>query len=461
MINGIGNKIINNTPEKIPTYMECTEVVEEKHINCDSSIEEIEEYILHKEALIDRHQEELDDIAQNMQENVYESYLDYKDSKENLDEILNNKGFFGFFSKKYLAKLSEIQEQEKQILEKELLLNAIDDQILSIEDNTLANKNEVDALDITKDENNEFEYESEWQNKNLLESNEAIDTRISEVENMLMQDNARKEALQDERKKIVSEIKSHKDKIEEYEEEKKSYEKFVKFFSGKKTDSAIDEYTMAKEEYENLKKSHKENEENEIAEIQRDIKYANEILKAKKIEQYKNEYAIKKYEFNFETNLGEIQERDLKNFTENFNENSEKYKNVEEATGIPAELVAAIHWRECTGDFSKYLHNGELLGYTTTKTPKGLYFEDWTEAAIHAMKSHKPEMIEKDNIESWYEFAENYNGWGYRNMGLESPYIWSGTEKYVSGKFVGDGVYESSYKDDQLGVAVMLKELLS
>ena len=57
------------------------------------------------------------------------------------------------------------------------------------------------------------------------------------------------------------------------------------------------------------------------------------------------------------------------------------------------------------------------------------------------------------------DFAERYNGLGYRNKGLPSPYVWAGTDKYTSGKYVADGVFDPNYVDQQLGVMLMIKSI--
>ena len=166
-------------------------------------------------------------------------------------------------------------------------------------------------------------------------------------------------------------------------------------------------------------------------------------------------------DFDFNENLSSRQEKELKAFKKNFEKNKAKYKEVEKRTGVPAELIAAIHWRESSGNFKTYLHNGEKLGKVTQLVPKGIYFEDWTDAAVHAIKTHNPQIVNANNVETWYEFAERYNGLGYRNKGVSSPYVWAGTDNYTSGKYVADGKYSSSYVDQQLGVAVMIKELMT
>ena len=56
---------------------------------------------------------------------------------------------------------------------------------------------------------------------------------------------------------------------------------------------------------------------------------------------------------------------------------------------------------------------------------------------------------------------QKYDGMGYTNNNYgPSPYVWAGTTKYQSGKYVADGVYDAGAVDQQLGVAVMVKSLL-
>ena len=166
-------------------------------------------------------------------------------------------------------------------------------------------------------------------------------------------------------------------------------------------------------------------------------------------------------QFDFNEKMSNRQKRELKSFKKNFEKNKAKYEEVEKRTGVPAELIAAIHWRESSGNFKTYLHNGEKLGKVTQLVPKGIYFEDWTDAAVHAIKSHNPGIVDSGNVETWYEFAERYNGLGYRNKGVASPYVWAGTDNYTSGKYIADGKYSADHVDQQLGVALMLKTLMA
>jgi hypothetical protein len=53
------------------------------------------------------------------------------------------------------------------------------------------------------------------------------------------------------------------------------------------------------------------------------------------------------------------------------------------------------------------------------------------------------------------------NGLGYAARGRPSPYIWSGTDQYRSGKYVRDGVYDPDAVDSQLGCAGLLMAMMA
>ena len=154
--------------------------------------------------------------------------------------------------------------------------------------------------------------------------------------------------------------------------------------------------------------------------------------------------------FNFTENLSARQQSELSQFKANWEQNKSRYQTVSSQTGVPAELIAAIHWREASGSFNARLHDGgSLSGYSS-----------WEAAAVNALTENSYGNINMNDITTWYNFAERYNGLGYRNKGVSSPYVWAGTTNYTSGKYVADGVYDAGYVDQQLGVAVMLKALL-
>lgn len=127
---------------------------------------------------------------------------------------------------------------------------------------------------------------------------------------------------------------------------------------------------------------------------------------------------------------------------------------------IPWEFIAVAHQREASGDFTKYLGNGQPLNKKTTIVPRNRGpFTSWEEGAIDALLNAAPYAAKnKDwSIGGTLTKLEEYNGLGYASKGLPSPYVWAGTDQYSAGKYVRDGVYDPNHVDTQLGCAGLLK----
>ena len=133
---------------------------------------------------------------------------------------------------------------------------------------------------------------------------------------------------------------------------------------------------------------------------------------------------------------------------------------AEKGYTIPWEFIAVAHQREASGDFTKYLGNGQPLNKKTTIVPKGRGpFASWEEGAIDALLNAAPYAAKnKDwSVGGTLTKLEEYNGLGYASKGLPSPYVWAGTDQYTAGKYVADGKYDPNHVDQQLGVAGLLR----
>ncbi len=171
------------------------------------------------------------------------------------------------------------------------------------------------------------------------------------------------------------------------------------------------------------------------------------------------------------TQIDESFQDERDKFAEVYLRNKEIYENIANKAGVPPELIAVLHYRENSKDylqetFNVYLHNGEKLGEITTMVPEDKFFVDFHEAAVDAIKM-KENYIEKyqltptsKDIIAMMAFAEVYNGLGYYNNGNISPYLYSGTNIYISGKFEADGVYNEDLVDKQIGVYVLLDAIV-
>lgn len=145
-------------------------------------------------------------------------------------------------------------------------------------------------------------------------------------------------------------------------------------------------------------------------------------------------------------------------------DNVRQYKEVEEATGVPTLLIAALHYRESNGDFSKNLSNGEPWNRRTRMVPRGKGpYKSWKDSAIAALTDEGLTLYGRSNwtMEREIFAGEAFNGWGYRYRGIPSAYVWAGSTKYKGGKFVADGRFRRGAWDDQLGIAPLMAEMIN
>jgi lysozyme family protein len=143
--------------------------------------------------------------------------------------------------------------------------------------------------------------------------------------------------------------------------------------------------------------------------------------------------------------------------------NKARYEKVAAATGVPWQAIAIIHAMECSCNFKLHLHNGDPLTARTTRVPKGRPKTGtppftWEESAIDALADRATKDL---TIPRLLYMLESYNGWGYRNKGINSPYLWSGTQHYTKGKYVRDGAggFDPNFVSKQPGAVLLLKLL--
>ncbi len=146
----------------------------------------------------------------------------------------------------------------------------------------------------------------------------------------------------------------------------------------------------------------------------------------------------------------------------------DNYSLVSQATNVAPQVIGCFHYREASFSFSTHLANGDPLWNSdgtpmpTVHDPRGLGpFDSWVSAAIGAIQNEGFEHGYHWDLVNALDNCEIWNGLGYREMGVPSPYVWAGTNHYVRGKYVADGVYDPNAVDDQLGCAAILKVLKS
>jgi lysozyme family protein len=141
-----------------------------------------------------------------------------------------------------------------------------------------------------------------------------------------------------------------------------------------------------------------------------------------------------------------------------------RYQAVSAKTGVPWPVIAVIHQRECSQDWSGSLAQGDPWNRVSVHVPAGRGpFRSWEEAAIDALVNCAPYAARNKDWSIGRTLAklEQYNGLGYAARGRPSPYIWSGTDQYEAGKYVRDGVYDPNVVDSQPGCAGLLLAMMA
>lgn len=139
------------------------------------------------------------------------------------------------------------------------------------------------------------------------------------------------------------------------------------------------------------------------------------------------------------------------------------YQAVEAKTGVPWFVIAVIHQRESSQNWKGSLAQGDPWNRKSVNVPRGRGpFSSWEEAAIDALVNCHPFLARRKDwsLSGTLLALEMYNGVGYANKGVPSPYLWAGTSEYKSGKYVRDGRYDPNHVDQQLGVVALLRSMI-
>lgn len=144
--------------------------------------------------------------------------------------------------------------------------------------------------------------------------------------------------------------------------------------------------------------------------------------------------------------------------------NKERYRDVSHVfpnVGFQWWIVAVLHEMECSQNFNKYLGNGQDWNKVTTITPIGRGpFNSFVEGAVDAIKLKGLQNISDWRMGNLLYVLEKFNGLGYALVhGVNSPYIWAGSNHYLKGKYVKDGMYDENTVSAQIGIALLLKHL--
>lgn len=146
--------------------------------------------------------------------------------------------------------------------------------------------------------------------------------------------------------------------------------------------------------------------------------------------------------------------------------NKSRYETIESNTYVPWYFTALIHTLESNRNFNSHLHNGDPLTAKTVNVPSGRPKQGnppftWEESSEDAIKHKRLDKETDWSLPKTLYNLENYNGWGYRlyHTHVKSPYLWSYSNHYTSGKYTSDGVFSNTAVSRQCGSAVILRRL--
>jgi lysozyme family protein len=147
--------------------------------------------------------------------------------------------------------------------------------------------------------------------------------------------------------------------------------------------------------------------------------------------------------------------------------NQPRYEAVGGPLGIPWYAVGLIHAMEASLNFGAHLHNGDPLTARTVHVPAG---RPTTGKPPFTWEQSATDALVEQGFGAWKDWSvpgilfklEGYNGFGYRQYHPDvlSPYLWSFSNHYTRGKYVGDGTFSATAISAQCGAAVLLKLLL-
>lgn len=146
---------------------------------------------------------------------------------------------------------------------------------------------------------------------------------------------------------------------------------------------------------------------------------------------------------------------------------------------VPWWFVAVVSVREYGGPgpkgaaWDKQLAQGDPLSECSTHEPRGrgpflnhpsdnALNNSWVRGCLDALIDCAP------HAALWHDWSaggtatifEEYNGLGYAMRGVPSAYVWSGSDQYISGKYVADHMYSPNTRDVQEGCMPILRRMM-
>ena len=148
-----------------------------------------------------------------------------------------------------------------------------------------------------------------------------------------------------------------------------------------------------------------------------------------------------------------------------------RYREIEVLTGVPWFVTGVLHLMECGLMFGLHLANGDPLTERTINAPEGIprhgsppfswkaaalaviHEKSWDKSAVLRLPDGRPDW----QLGTLLWRIERWNGVGYRERGIPSPYLWAGSSVEQPGRYVTDHVFDQHVWSKQIGAATILK----
>lgn len=137
-------------------------------------------------------------------------------------------------------------------------------------------------------------------------------------------------------------------------------------------------------------------------------------------------------------------------------------KSYYEMTRIPWYYIGCIHILEGNGNLKNSLYNGQPWNQKSTIVPVGVGpFNSWEDHLNFTVNTYMKNFTDFSFSSVLYNL-ESHNGFGYAmyHPEINTPYLWSYSNHYVSGKYGSDGKYDPTLVSRQPGCAVLIKKLV-
>lgn len=435
-------------------------------VSKEMTVEELEAEKTKKESVLSEKQEAVNDVHSGTNQAVSDAVDDAEEAQKLYEETLEKDDKVDKELKDKQAEISkDLSSKEKEISDKNIDINNKSSEISEHETTLTSQKSELSSLEssLSSLPQPSGKEEDAEKDKEIASKKASIEQQITAKKQEIESTEQKLETAKKDKTTLETELKTLETEKQKILTDKADNEAEILKTCSAETKEAMQKANEAKANVDTVKAAELEKANSEVTTAQKDVDDITAKLTEAKNKELEKENSVSTFDLDIDANLTDSQKAELEQIKKTFEEHKAEYEEVAKATGVPAELIAAIHYREGSMNFGTYLHNGEPLGKTTTKVPQGIYFDNWVDAAKDALSGeyNGGKTVDASDPNTYFEFAEAYNGYGYRNKGLNSPYVWAGTTKYTGGMYVADGQFSASAVDKRVGVAVILESLMT